>query len=78
MMTEAQEREYILFDARACGQPIGGAWLTRAIVLDTCDSLAEAKKLKGDFGQMACWSYIKGIEDPHSDHGERWEFDYND
>ncbi len=62
-------RTYILYDGRACG----AAGTEDASVLVACDSNREAKSYKGDYGQMACYSYaVNG--DQLSD--ERWGWDY--
>lgn len=47
------KRKYILYDGRACG----GGETAGASVFVVCDSEKEAKSYKGDFGQMACYSY---------------------
>lgn len=35
-------------------------------ILVVCESEAEAKSYKGDFGPMACYSYKGNLEDPNS------------
>ena len=65
-----EQRQYILYDGRACaGQGTGDA-----SVLVVCESNEEAEDHKGDYGQMACYSYRvdgKNLVD------ERWEWDYH-
>lgn len=65
----AGNRMYILYDGRACG----GQGTDDATVLVACSSDREARGYKGDYGQMACYSYaVNGQE--LSD--ERWEWDH--
>ncbi len=46
------KKMYILYDGRACAGDSD-----EASVLVACDSNEEAKSYKGEYGQMACFSY---------------------
>ena len=71
-------RKYILYDGRA----MGGGGTENASVLTFCDTMAEAKSWKGQFGPMACYSYraVKYEGPTHEGNNtlddERWEWDY--
>lgn len=69
-----KKREYILYDARACG----GAGTDDATVLVACNSNKEAESYKGDYGAMACYSYAveKGADGKRMLVDEQWEWDY--
>lgn len=72
------KRLYLIFDGRACGCMDSDPWETGAVVLDTADSLKEAKKLCGDYGDMACFSYEEEIvngEHHLKNNSREWEFD---
>ena len=64
-------RMWVLFDGRACG----GVGTSDASVLVICESEAEARCHRGDFGSMAAYSYRKEGSDLVD---ERWEWDYLD
>jgi len=65
------KRVYILYDGRACG----GKGTDEAQVLVACGSAKEAASYKGQFGQMACYSY-KRMFKPARLEDEKWEWDY--
>ena len=68
-------RIWILYDGRACG----GVGTEDAMVLVACTSEKEAKSYKGDFGDMACYSYSEIVENGKNMLvDEKWEWDYND
>lgn len=71
MSRKSNDRKYILYDARACGD----AGTDDASVLVACGSNKEAKSYRGDFGAMACYSYAT---DGGELTDERWEWDYDD
>ena len=52
------DRHWILYDGRACGGP--GSDTDAAVVLVSCGSDKEARDYAGDFGHMACYSYVEG------------------
>lgn len=63
------KRTWILYDGRACG----GQGTEDASVLVCCGSNQEAKSYRGEYGDMACYSYAeKGTELTD----ERWEWDW--
>ena len=81
-----RKRVYILYDGRARTEGTDDAE-----ILATCESDAEARSCRGDFGDMACYSYrirkataadvtecpgLKVGEDIADD--ERWEWDYHE
>lgn len=70
--TRREARQYILYDGRACG----GQGTDNASVLEACDSDEEAQEAKGDYGQMACYSY-RLEPDGKTLVDERWEWDYH-
>ena len=73
------KKVYLTFDGRACGCMDSDPWDTGAIVLETSDSLEEAKEACGDYGDMACFSYEEEIvnEEHHLKNASRkWVFDW--
>ena len=67
-----EERQtFILYDGRACDCAGTGS----AQVLVACDSDEEARGYRGDFGAMACYSYVVG-DDGVELLAERWEWDF--
>jgi hypothetical protein len=62
-------KQYILYDSRAAG----GLGTDDASVLVACESEAEAKSYKGEFGGMSCYSY--DIVDSKLVN-EKWEWDW--
>ena len=67
----SKKRMYILYDGRACG----AAGTEDASVLVACGSNKEAHYHRGEYGEMACYSFaVAG--DKLVD--ERWEWDYRD
>lgn len=67
------KRFFILFDSRACGD----AGTDDAAVLVACDGGdKEAQTYKGDFGDMAAYSYE--VTKKNELINERWEWDYRE
>lgn len=64
------ERRYLLYDGRACGQQDTDF----ATVLVACESDKEARSYKGEYGDMACYSYE--ITENGDLVDEQWEWDY--
>lgn len=65
-------RSWILYDGRA----MADQGTDDAMVLVACDSEKEASDYKGDFGDMACYSY--DLTSKNELVRERWEWDYYD
>jgi len=71
----SDERVYLLYDDRAAR----GVGTEDAIVFDCCTSDTEACEAKGEYGGMACYSYLKKKKsdgEPDELVDERFEWDW--
>jgi len=70
------DRQFILYDGRACN----GQGTDDASVLVYCEDSKDASSYKGEYGQMACYSYAldktTGKNEPDRLVDERHEWDY--